>query len=64
MRTLSTEHALADMRHTAIVLRLVLDKRGLIVHGELLSLEGKSLGHFIGWRGLTRKLKTWLLTQR
>ncbi len=55
--------ALAELRPAAIVLRLVLGKRGLIVHGELIDLEGKLISRFVGWRGLTRELRTWLHSQ-
>ncbi len=63
VRKSSTKDSLSDVHPATIILRLVVNKRGVIVHGELVNLDGKSLGHFIGWRGLTRALKTWLTTQ-
>ena len=63
MRKSSSKISLSDVHQATIILRLVVNKRGVIVHGELVNLDGKSLGHFLGWRGLTRTLKTWLMTQ-
>ncbi len=63
MRKSMQVDALAELRPTAIVLRLVLDKRGFIVHGELIDLEGKPISRFVGWRGLTRELRAWFHSQ-
>ena len=59
----SSESGLADLRDRTIILRLVLDKRGLIVHGELIDLEGNPIDRFVGWRGLTRVMRNWLQSQ-
>lgn len=57
------ENNLADMRHLTIILRLVLDRQGMVVHGELVNLEGKTQSRFVGFRGMARAVKTWLANQ-
>ena len=44
----------------SVVLRLVLDKRGQMIHGELVGDANTRPARFSGWRGLTRALQVWL----
>ena len=57
-----TESELADKRLVTAILRLVLDRHGRLLHGEVVDVQSRSHGRFIGWRGLTQALRTWLDT--
>ena len=46
-----------------VVLRLVLDKHGRLMHGELVDVEGTLQQRFKGRRGLTQAVRTWLAGQ-
>lgn len=54
---------LADKRYATVVLRLVLDKHGRLMHGELVDVEGTLQQRFKGRRGLTQAVRTWLAGQ-
>ena len=54
---------LSEKRHVTVILRLVLDARGRLEHGEIVEAEGTLRGRFVGWRGLTRTLRAWLASQ-
>jgi len=43
-----------------VVLRVVVDGRKGLIHGDLVDLEGAPLRHFVGWRGLVRTVRGWL----
>jgi hypothetical protein len=49
------EH-LADNRHLTMLLRLVSDPSGHLVHGELVELDGASHGKFLSWDHLVELL--------
>ena len=55
---------LADKRQVALVLRLTVDGRGQLVHGEVVGLRGEVLGRFATWPILIRTLRTWLDNQQ
>jgi hypothetical protein len=57
------ENHLADRRYVSVVLRLVLDQHGQLIHGELVGAANTRPARFSGWRGLTRALKVWLTRQ-
>jgi len=61
--TPSPADRLAQRRHVAVVLRLVVDARGHLVQGELVDLEAGPWTRFVGWRGLSRALHGWLANQ-
>jgi hypothetical protein len=44
---------------TAIV-RVVLDDRGAVVHGELLDTVSGAVQRFAGWEGLVAAVRRWL----
>ena len=52
-----------ERRQVILILRLVLDARGRLQYGEAVDTEARSQGRFVGWRGLTRTLRTWLARQ-
>jgi hypothetical protein len=56
-------NALADKRQLTLILRLVVDERGRLVHGHLLDVEARSLGRFLTWRELTRTVRAGLARQ-
>lgn len=52
------------MRQVTVIVRLVLNKQGLIAHGELVDPEGELLSRFVGLRGLNRSLRKWLASPK
>ena len=46
-----------------MVLRLVLDGHGRLLHGELADVEGTLQQRFKGRRGLAQAVRTWLANQ-
>lgn len=54
------EENLARRAYVTVVLRVVVDGRRGLVHGDLVDLEGAPLQHFVGWRGLVRAVRGWL----
>jgi hypothetical protein len=54
------ENHLADRRYVSVVLRLVLDQHGQMIHGELVGDANTPPARFSGWRGLTRAVQVWL----
>jgi len=57
------ENHLADRRYVSVVLRLVLDKHGQMIHGEVVGDATMRPARFSGWRGLTRAVQVWLAGQ-
>lgn len=45
----STGERLGDKRHITLVLRLVVDGAGTLMHGEIGDLNGMTLGRFAAW---------------
>jgi hypothetical protein len=60
---LPAENHLTDRRYVSVVLRLVLDHQGQLVHGEIVGDANTRPTRFRGWRGLTGALQTWLNKQ-
>jgi len=57
---LPAENHLADRRYVSVVLRLVLDQHGQMIHGEVVGDANMRPARFSGWRGLTRAVRVWL----
>ena len=57
------DNHLADKRHITLILRLAIDKDAQLVYGELVNLEGVSIGHFMEWPKLTEVIQTWFASQ-
>lgn len=55
------ENHLADRRYVSVVVRLVLDQHGKMIHGEVVGDPNVRPARFSGWRGLTRALQSWLM---
>jgi hypothetical protein len=51
---------LALNRQVTVVLRLLIDRRGQLLHGELVDDDGKPWRRFAGWRELTGTIREWL----
>lgn len=51
------------MRHVTLIVRLVMDRRGALVHGEIRDAAGELQGRFSGRGGLIRALRAWLARQ-
>jgi hypothetical protein len=47
---------LADHRNVTVLLRLVVDSDGHLAHGEVVGLDGESLGRFSHWERLVELL--------
>lgn len=52
--------ALADQRQLVVVLRLVAGTTGDLLYGEVIDVESGPIRRFIGWRGMTSALRSWL----
>jgi hypothetical protein len=55
---------LGDKRFVTLIVRLVLDRRGGLVHGEVVDVEDRLWGRFDGWRGLVRTLRAGAARER
>jgi hypothetical protein len=54
------ENHLADRRYVSVILRLVLDQHGQMLHGEVVGTANARPARFSGWPGLTRAVQAWL----
>lgn len=57
------EDKLSEKRYRSVSLRLLLDRRGRLIQGEIVDLQGQAQRRFVGWRGLVRGLRAWLAEQ-
>jgi hypothetical protein len=55
---------LEDKRNVSIILRIVLDADGQVLHGEIVDVDGKVLSRFAGVDGMMDMLQRWLDRQR
>jgi hypothetical protein len=54
---------LSGKRNATLILRLVLDQHGRLMHGELIDVVGGLPNRFVAWRGLIRTVRAWLTRQ-
>lgn len=54
------EPRLLATNHTSLVVRLVLDEQGQVQRGELVDLQGKSVGRFLRLAELPALIEVWL----
>ena len=54
---------LSGKRNATLILRLVLDQRGRLMHGELMDVARGLPDRFVAWRGLIRTVRAWLTCQ-
>jgi len=52
---------LQEKRYVTAILRLLLDKRGKLVHGEVADLDGTPGKRFDAWTGLVPAICEWLI---
>jgi hypothetical protein len=52
--------ALANRRTTVVVIRLVLDDRGTLSHGEIVDRTGQVRARFVAWDALVPAVQAWL----
>ena len=60
---LDQEDELSGSRQVVLILRLVLDRRLLLRHGELVDSEATVLGRFLTLEGLLEVVRRWLARQ-
>lgn len=51
---------LQDKRYVTVILRLLIDKHGALVHGELADTDGSAGPRFTGWPALTPAIHSWV----
>ena len=54
---------LYDRRQVIVILRLVVDNRGRLSHGEAVDLEGVTFGRFTDWRRISPIVRAWVQRQ-
>jgi hypothetical protein len=54
---ISPEEQLSDHRYVVLVLRLVVDRHGRLIQGDVLSEPAAVRRAFRGWRGLARAIR-------
>jgi hypothetical protein len=57
---LGNGEALAHRRTTAVVVRLVLDDRGTLSHGEIVDKARQVRARFVDWDALVPAVQAWL----
>jgi hypothetical protein len=51
---------LADKRQIILILRLTTNKRGQLLYGETVDVEGTVIGRFAEWQRLWTTIRAWL----
>lgn len=59
----SDQEALADRRQLVVILRLVAAATGQLLYGEVIDVETGPTGRFVGWRGMTAAVRSWLASE-
>ena len=60
---LGEEDKASGNRNVVLILRLVLDRHAHLYRGELFTIEGTRLGHFVNSEGLVEAIHLWLKQQ-
>ena len=50
----------SERRYVTVVVRLLVDGRGRLLHGEFVDVEGLVQGRFAHWRDFNRAVQSWL----
>jgi hypothetical protein len=53
-------NSLEEKLYVTAILRLLLDNRGEIVHGEVADVQGRPSKRFVDWEGLVPAVRAWL----
>jgi len=51
---------LSESQHVTVILRLVVDARGQLLYGEVVSANHETLSRFGGWRELSKTVRACL----
>jgi hypothetical protein len=51
---------LSERRYVSLLLRIVIDRRGRVLHGEIVDIDGGTRMRFAERRGLSRALQAYL----
>jgi hypothetical protein len=54
---------LSGKQEVTVILRLLMDEQGKLVHGNLVDVDGQSRGRFSDWGDLVSLLQQWLDSQ-
>jgi hypothetical protein len=54
---------LGDKTYATVVLRLVLDKHGQLLYGEVVDADARPRGRFNTWEGMVKVVQAWLASQ-
>ncbi len=57
MPSITEGPVLADSRYVTLVLRLLIDRQGRLVHGEIVDVDGRTRGRFSEWRDLLKSVR-------
>jgi hypothetical protein len=57
------DNQLADKRQVVLILRLVLNKQGQLLHGEIVDVADKVIGRFANWTHLNYLMQMWLVNK-
>lgn len=52
--------ALSEKHQVTLILRLLLDRNNRLLHGDVVDVNGQSLGHFFDLESLTHAIEEWL----
>jgi hypothetical protein len=64
MRRSAPDNSLPEYYCVTVILRLVLDDRGLVTYGEFVDVANTRHVHFVGWRGMLQAGRAWLKQQQ
>lgn len=51
---------MSDKRYVTVIVRMVIDRRERLVHGEVVDVDGKAQGRFDGWREMIHTVRGYL----
>jgi len=63
MSDLWNNNELTERHYTSLILRLLLDRQGQLIHGEIVDVASNRQEHFIGDHGLIDAIQAWLTRQ-
>jgi hypothetical protein len=63
LATPSNENHLVDNHYVTLIMRMMVDHRGQLIHGEIVDAANTFRERFTGGQGLLGVLQTWLAQQ-
>jgi hypothetical protein len=63
MEMVDSEHSdmLSEKQQVTIILHMLMDEQGKLVHGDLLNVNGESSGRFSSWEEVIGVLHEWFV---